>query len=589
MFFWTTWNSIDISRRYTFIKSPDTHRKRNTVQNREVSVLVGGRAGDGISSAGQIAAHLLAQSGYYVHMYFDYPSLIKGGHNFAIVRGRDEKIGAVREDVDFILALNQETVDLHRGRLAKNGVIIYDTGTVKDAEGIALPVKDILKAEEAPAVMGNSAFIGAFARAAGIGWDITAAVLTKAMPKGTERNLHVARRAYDASREMNRIEPGRAPGLPVLTGNEAIGIGLVEAGLGAYFAYPMSPTSNLLHFLAGYADDLHLRVIQPESEIAVILMALGCAYAGTKAAIGTSGGGFCLMTEALGLAGIAELPLVIVLGQRTGPSTGLATYTAQADLHFALNAGQGEFPRFIVAPGDADEARLWSTVAMEFAWKYQLPAFVLTDRIICEGAYSIDPAPPVLKTLKPSGPVLDNSANPAAHPYFRYALTDTGISPLRFPPAKGEVIRVNSHVHDPDGITTEHTETTKAMADKRMKKHDVLHDEIELMNPVQVTGKSDGRVALLCWGSLKGICDELGTAMGFRVVRPVVLWPFPERAFAAAMEGVDRFYAVEENQTGQLARLVSGYGYRPYGKILKYDGRPFFVEELEAELRKVKP
>ena len=158
-----------------------------------------------------------------------------------------------------------------------------------------------------------------------------------------------------------------------MTGNEAIGIGLIEGGLKAYFAYPMSPTSNLLHFLAASADDLHIRVIQPESEIAVILMALGCAYAGTPAAVGTSGGGFCLMTESLGLAGIAELPVVIILGQRTGPSTGLATYTAQSDLHFAINAGQGDIPRLVVAPGDADEARAWSRAAMGLAWKYQLP------------------------------------------------------------------------------------------------------------------------------------------------------------------------------------------------------------------------
>ena len=183
------------------------------------------------------------------------------------------------------------------------------------------------------------------------------------------------------------------PVLPVLTGNEAIGIGLIEGDLEIYFSYPMSPTSNILHFLAGYADELKIRVIQPESEIAVILMALGCAYAGSRAAVGTSGGGFCLMTEALGLAGIAELPLVIILGQRTGPSTGLATYTAQSDLHFALHAGQGEFPRLVIAPGDAGEARSWSRAAMDLAWKYQLPAIVLPDRTICEGLYSINPDP----------------------------------------------------------------------------------------------------------------------------------------------------------------------------------------------------
>jgi len=551
--------------------------------DREVSVLIGGKAGDGISSAGQIIAHLLARGGYRVHMYFDYPSLIKGGHNFAIIRAAEEEIGAVREQVDFILALNHETINLHRQRLGERGTVIYDTGTVKLAEGIGIPVKDILAAEEAPPVMGNSAIIGAFIRAAGLNWDTSTDVLRKFMPKEAEKNLRVARRAYEASEERRQVPGTGKPVFPVLTGNEAISIGLVEADLEMYFSYPMSPTSNILHFLAGYADELHIRVLQPESEIAVILMALGCSYAGSRAAVGTSGGGFCLMTEALSLAGIAELPILIILGQRTGPSTGLATYSAQSDLHFALHAGQGEFPRLIIAPGDAGEARHWSGIALDLAWKYQIPAILLPDRLICEGLYSVEPDTGIRYA---AGPVM---ADPGIHPYLRYALTDSGISPLRFPPARGEIIRVNSHVHDPDGITTEDPLVTKEMADKRMKKMDRLTHEIEGISPVNTWGVMDSPTALLCWGSTKGVCEELAKEKGFRVIQPVVLWPFAEKAFAHAMEGVEQFYAVETNESGQLAALVSRFGYTPSGKILKYDGRPFMVDELEAALNKVIP
>lgn len=550
---------------------------------REVSVLIGGRAGDGISSAGQIVARLLARGGYRVHMYFDYPSLIKGGHNFAIVRAAEEEIGAVREQVDFILALNKETLDLHLQRLREGGTVIFDTGTVKQAEGIGIAVKEILTAEEAPPVMGNSAIIGAFIKAAGLDWDTSTDVLKKSMPKETDKNLRVARRAYDASEERRKVPGTGKPVLPVLTGNEAIGIGLVEADGELYISYPMSPTSNILHFLAGYADQLHIRVLQPESEIAVILMALGCSYAGSRAAIGTSGGGFCLMTEALSLAGIAELPILIVLGQRTGPSTGLATYSAQSDLHFALNAGQGEFPRLIVAPGDAGEARRWSRTALDLAWKYQVPAILLPDRLICEGLYSVEAD---AGTRYAAGPVM---ADPGTTPYLRYAPADSGISPLRFPPVKGEIIRVNSHVHDPDGITTEDPRVTKEMADKRWKKMEGLTREVEGLGPVRLGGVTEAGTALLCWGSTKGVCDELAKKKGLRLVRPVVLWPFPERSFARAMDGVERFYSVETNETGQLAALVSRFGYRPAGMILKYDGRPFMVEELEAELEKVIP
>jgi len=549
----------------------------------EISVLIGGQAGDGIASAGQVIGHLLAGTGYRVYMHYDYPSRVKGGHNFAIVRAAEYGIGAVREGVDFVLALNQETVDLHQGRLPDNGVILFDSGRVKNAAGIGVPVGEILAAEHAPAVMGNSAIIGAFIRAAGLDWERSAGVLGRAMPKGTDQNLRVARKGYESSEERRVIPPATLPPLPVVTGNEAIAIGLAESDLNFYFSYPMSPTSNILHFLAGAAEELGLRVIQPESETAAILMALGCAYAGSRAAVGTSGGGFCLMTESLGLAGIAELPVLVVLGQRAGPSTGLATYTAQSDLHFALHAGQGEFPRLVVAPGDAQEARDWAGTCLDLAWKYQLPAILLPDRQICEGFYSLGTGSP---SPHRAMPVL---ADPSARPYHRYAPSGSGISPLSYPPVPGEAIRVNSHVHDSAGITTEDPGLTRGMAEKRMRKMAGLLDEIEGLPSVSLGGVRDAKVALLCWGSSKGACEELGGRRGLRVVRPIVLWPFPEEAFARAMNGVEHFYAVETNESGQLAAHVSRFGYNADDTILKYDGRPFMLDELEAELHRVVP
>ncbi|MDD1672225.1 MAG: 2-oxoacid:acceptor oxidoreductase subunit alpha [Methanomicrobiales archaeon] len=545
----------------------------------EISILIGGRAGEGISSAGQIIAQLLSSLGYRVYMYLDYPSRIKGGHNFAIIRGADFSVGAVRETVDVLLAMNKETIDLHKKRLSDNGAILYRADTANVAEGIGVDMKGILASEHAPPVMGNTALLGAFVRSAGIEWSRAEQVFRHAIPKEIELNLRVAHRAYEAGTELLTIPPLITKRLPVVTGNEAIGIGLIEGECLLYCGYPMSPTSNLLHFLAVHANHLGMQVLQPESETAAILIALGGAYAGARTAVGTSGGGFCLMTEALGLAGIAELPVVIVLGQRAGPSTGLATYTAQADLQFALGAGQGEFPRLIAAPGDADEARWWTTTCMDLAWKYQLPAILLADKILCEGMYSLDPME------KPTLQVVPLMAGEVEHPYLRYAMTASGISSLKFPPYKGEVIRVNSHVHDEDGITTEDPQVTRAMADKRAKKLQGLQEEIEKMEPVQVLGIRDASTAILCWGSNKGICAEIGRRLGLRVVQPVVLWPFPESCFARAMEGVERWIGVETNETGQLSRLLRQFGYVPEGVVLKYDGRPFAVEELEGELK----
>ena len=234
------------------------------------------------------------------------------------------------------------------------------------------------------------------------------------------------------------IGRGNNPPSSLLTGNEAIGLGMVKGGLDAYISYPMTPSSSLLHFLADQKEKLGITVIHPENEIAVMIMALGFAYAGKRVAVGTSGGGFCLMTEGLSFAGMAELPVVIVVSQRTGPSTGLPTYSGQTELHFVLNAGQGEYPRLIVAPGDAQEALYWSAVATEMAWKFQVPAFILTDKTLSEGTYSVDGGR-VLPVSLSGSPRWDGEGD-----YRRYADTASGISPLAFPGDKGAVVKADS-------------------------------------------------------------------------------------------------------------------------------------------------
>lgn len=551
----------------------------------DFQVLIGGKAGDGINSAGLTIAHLLDQMGYRIYMYFDYPSLIKGGHNFAIVRGSREKIGAHRTNVDFVLALNPDTVRFHTERMHEHTVVVYNADNVKaemvKAEGIGVPVKEILGAEKAPSIMGNSCIIGGFAKAAGIEWDTVEAVFRKHFPKATDQNIRVAKRAYDGAKECQRVSRIDQPNLPVMTGNEAIGLGLLEGGLDAYVAYPMTPTSNILHYLAEIAPDFQLTVVHPENEIAVMIMALGFAYAGKKAAVGTSGGGFCLMTEGLSFSGQAELPVVIVLGQRTGPSTGLPTYTAQSDLHFALHAGQGEFPRFIVAPGDAEEAYAWASVAVNVAWKFQIPAIILGDKTVNEGTYSFDLSTigPHHITLPPPG-----TGGPG---YKRYADTKDGISPLLFPAAPETVVKVNSYAHDEAGITTEEMPLVTMMTEKRMKKEIALRTELDTMKLVKMYGRTGSSHALLCWGSTKSVCREVASHLGIRVIQPLVLSPFPLNQLADALKGVGKLIAVEENTQGQLSMLLKRNGLDVQEKILRYDGRPFAVEELEARVKEV--
>ncbi|MBN1504611.1 MAG: 2-oxoacid:acceptor oxidoreductase family protein, partial [Candidatus Eisenbacteria bacterium] len=558
---------------------------------------------------------------------FDYGSLIRGGHNFSIVRAAPQKVAAHRDSVDFVLALDQTTLDLHRSRLNNPANVVFDSDAVRadaaPAGGIGLPLRKILQEEAAKPVMRNSCLVGAFARCISMDLQTLERLLREHVRKATDQNVKLASRGYELSREATKLEALSQAPLPTLTGNEATGLGLVAAGLKTYIAYPMTPSSSLLHFLADVAQDFSLKVIHPENEIAVMLMALGFSYAGDRVAVGTSGGGFCLMTEGLSLAGGAELPVVVFVGQRPSPSTGLPTYTAQAELNFVLSAGHGEFVRFVVAPGDPEEAFYWSKVAMDVAWKYQIPSIILSDKTLSEGGLTFDvaetrPAGEPAEARPFLGPVLWDGTGA----YARYAgagrsesaeaeenahagpsaggggggtapaagregARGTGISPLAFPPAKGAVIKVNSYEHDERGITTEEAAETSKMYEKRLRKGTYLAQEMEGYEAVRVHARRDSDTALLCWGSNKGVCVEVGDELGLRVVQPVVLSPFPVRQFESAVRGVRKLVSVENNATGQMASLVKSHGFGVHGCVCKFDGRPFSCEELETELKKL--
>ncbi|MCX6674163.1 MAG: 2-oxoacid:acceptor oxidoreductase subunit alpha [Methanothrix sp.] len=565
----------------------------------DFSTLVGGIAGDGINEAGLTVARLYSRLGYHIYMYYDYPSLIRGGHNFSIVRASRERIAAHMDQIDVLIALNQETVEKHTSRLKDSSFVIYDADKVK-LDGIkqkscGLPITSILKEATALAVMKNTCIIGGYCKVVGIDWSVLEDVLKKHMPKLLELNMQVARQGYDQAAEFCHMDSRvdsfadkQAQELqPIITGNQAISLGLIKAGLLAYVAYPMTPSSGVLDFMALYAQDFGLKVIHPESEIAVMLMAQGFAYAGVKAAVGTSGGGFCLMTEGISLAGMAEMPVVVVMAQRTGPSTGLPTYTAQGDLHFVLNAGQGEFPRFIVTPGDAEEAYFWAGVALNLAWKFQVPAFILTDKIVSESQYSFD--------IDLAGDLEGERKEQADHSpllwdgqgtYKRYRYMDTGVSPLAFPPRNGQAIKTDSYTHDEGGITSEDPQITREMSDKRQRKGQSLAEDLERYETVKVLGDEKSKTALLCWGSNKGVCMEAARKLGLRVIQVLVLSPFPEKRLKRSLHDVKRLLAVECNSTGQLARLAGFYGIeiKTQDRILKYDGRPFSVEDLLGEL-----
>lgn len=589
------------------------------------SVLIGGKAGDGITQAGTMIAHLFNALGFRLYAHVDSPSLIRGGHNFVIVRAHRDRITAHRDHVNVIIALSPDTLERHHWRLKQRPVTVFDDETIDQAAvpdmahpfRTGIPVKTILKEEEAPNVMRNSAILGAFCKAVAIPWETLEEVIRRYQPKQTELNLRVARRGYEAAAERRVLEPPGGERRPVMSTLEAAALGLIRGGLKAYAGYPMTPTSGLLHYLAQLAPQFELKVVQPEGEIAAIMMALGHAYAGERAAVGTAGGGFALMVEGLSLSGQAELPIVIVLGQRMGPATGLPTYTAQSDLFFALHAGHGEFPRLVVAPADVEQAYAWSTFALDAAWKYQMPAIILTDRTLNDAAQSFDwDAVPELPRLEPrvwdgvpqrategvplaaglgTGAAREEGGVAAGEPpppddglaYKRYLCAEDGISPLTFPGREGAVVKVNSYTHDEFGITTEDPEITVRMQDKWNAKGFALADELDGIQQVYVHGDPEATETVVTWGSPTGAAREVGELEGIRVVQPVVLWPFPDRQMAEALKGTETLVVAEGNSRGQLARLLEQRGFTVDGRLLRYDGRPWGVGQLRRQIEEV--
>lgn len=560
----------------------------------DISVLIGGQAGDGIKQAGNSIARLFNRLGYYAFVYEDYPSLIRGGHNFAVIRASSKKIISHKNKISVLIALNQETVEKHEAKLENNGIILFDSDSVKTKEEstsmggglikearplIGIPMKSIIEELGLPLIVRNTVSLGALAKLMGVEFSIVEDVIKSTIKKKVEENIKAARKGYEACEEKFKVEKLDSEKKPLLTGNEAIALGLVKGGMKLYVAYPMTPASSILHYLAAHEDELKVRTVHPETEIAVIGMAQGASYAGIRSAVGTSGGGFALMVEHLSLAGQAEIPIVIVLSQRPAPATGVPTYTAQGDLLFAMFAGHGEFARAIIAPGDAEEAFYLSAEAMNLAWKFQIPVILLADKHLSESTFVAEINESLAKLEAPK--LWDGKNN-----YKRYLQTENGVSPLAFPGNEKAVVKANSYEHDEYGITVEEAEAVKKGFEKRLRKMQALEEYLKDKETVKVYGNKESDTVVITWGSTKGAVVEACEKLGLKAVQPLYLMPLPVEKIKKEVEN-KRVIVAEVNSTGQLANWLSWHGIKVDEKILKYDARPFTVDEIEEKLKKL--
>lgn len=561
----------------------------------DVTLKVGGAAGQGVQTVSEVLSLILARHGYYVFSIEDYQSRIRGGHTFTLVRVAEQWVSGGKRALDILVCLNEEMHHLHRGEVKEGGVILGKTGNEVpnkdvrllplDFEGVALRLGN--------RVFANMVATGAVLAILGIGLEEAREYVRETFArKGpeivakNEEALEEGARLVEASGLSSspflggHQNPSRVFRRYLISGNEALGLGALLAGCTFYSAYPMTPSTGILNFLASRAEAYGLIVEQAEDEIAAINMAIGASYAGARAMTGTSGGGFCLMCEGLGLAAMTETPIVVIDAQRPGPSTGLPTRTAQGDLLFVLHASHDEFPRFVFAPRDPQEALNTVIRAFNLAEKYQVPAIILSDQYLADTRWSYDQLSCEERPIRPS------FSWDGASPYRRYALTPDGVSPRLFPGGEALVV-ADSDEHDEHGHLTEDLALRKAMQEKRMRKLEVMRKEMRL--PFVLEGED---ATLIGWGSTWGVLLEVRKALGQKgksigVVHFSDLYPLPE----GLRDLLTRFpnpVVVEQNFSGQLATLLERETLLPFSKrICRYDGLPFLIEELVEQVEEV--
>lgn len=564
----------------------------------DYSIKIGGEAGQGIQTIGDLLAHIFAKAGYYVFTHQDYESRIRGGHNFYQIRFSDRLVTASRREIHLLVALDKESINQHLKELSPYGQVLYDSNHLKeryeDPRFLDVPLFEIAKERGGSLLTANSVAVGAVMGMVRmppeIMYELFKKIFSKKGKEIIEANIRAAEGGYEfAKKECLTCDFPLVPfeeSKYLITGTEAVGIGAISANLKFYAAYPMTPSTGIFNFIAEHAKDFDIVVEQAEDEIAAINMIIGASYAGVRAMTGTSGGGFALMVEGLSLAGMTETPIVIAFAQRPGPATGLPTRTEQGDLLFALFAGHGEFPKIIFAPGSPEQAIYLTNKAFDLAEKYQIISIIMLDQYLADSQWSylhIDTSKLTYKNYRLKGENLQK-----LELYKRHLFTDTGISPLGIPGTSTHLVITDSDEHDEEGHLIEDADIRKKMVEKRLlKKLPLIKKEI---SPPLIYGVQKPEIILICWGSMYGIVkevvDNLKKYYSISMIHFSEIYPFSEdKAWLNLLKKARAIINIEQNATSQfykLLRMETGVTIEHH--INKYDGRPFLVEELEEEI-----
>jgi 2-oxoglutarate ferredoxin oxidoreductase subunit alpha len=568
------------------------------------SIGIGGAAGQGVATPGDIFAKIFSRRGLHLNAYNAYQSIIRGGHTFLTIRAGVDPVTNMGDTIELLIPLNQDTMDRHLRLLRAGGACIYNADSIKPgepADGVQLcplPVStlaDITKNKVAQ----NTLAMGAGLSMMGIGFNSLESVIREQFGKKVaavaDENIAVARAGYDYATQNFKPFANPVPmtdtKYAVLSGNAALAMGGAAAGVKFYCAYPMSPSTGVLHWFASNGRKAGIMVRQVEDEIGVVNMVIGAAQAGVRAMCATSGGGFALMSEALGLSAMAEIPIVVINCMRAGPSTGVPTKTEQGDLWQMLGAAFGDYPRVIAAPLDIGDcftlmAEIWNIVD-----KFQVPGLVLADLLLAEGRLSVDPKVLDFKPHIDRGEMI-TEPNGDHGVYNRYLITESGVSPRAIPGVPGYTHVVSSDEHDENGVLISDMYTNagkrRAMMEKRMRKEQGIAAAVP---PPRLQGPKDADVTLIGWGSTQGVIEEARAQLaeqGITANQLQIRWlvPLHGEAIVDQVRNAKRTIIVENNFSGQFARyLRSETSFVPDGHIRKYDGEPFMPHHIVEAVR----
>ena len=571
----------------------------------DVSIRVGGEAGQGMKVISGLLGKTFLRQGFWVFNHQDIMSRIRGGHNYSQIRLSSSPVRGPSDEVDILVCLDKNTLELYQDKM--DGVIIYDQGKWEEEprgeKFLPVPLEDIAKEKGQDARMANNVASGAALAVLGLSLDPLLELLEESFGAKGENvikaNKECARAGYRNAQDKfkgkklcEKIAANQDDRRWLITGSEAVALGAIASNIRFYSAYPMSPATAIMEYLAARQKDYGMVVEQAEDEISAVNMVIGAFFAGARSMTATSGGGLALMVEGISLAGMTETPLVVVDCQRPAPATGLPTRTEQADLLFIAHCAHGEFPRAILAPSTAEEAFYLTNKAFYLAEKYQTPVFILGDQHLNDSSWTVEPfsLENIFRgrhSLVPEKEMGDRSP----YQYKRYALTESGVSPRILPGASQQVLYADSDEHTEEGHITESAEVRRQMVEKRLRKSNGLIEEI---SPPRVFPDTEAELYTVSWGSTRGVVEEAvrllrNKGMNIGSIHFSEIFPMKRPAIPRGIKKEAGLIDVENNATGQLAKLLKmETGIEIEKQILKYDGRPFLPEELARQIEEIK-